>query len=165
MRRLYLLVPDLESCRVIVDELKGNGIVASHLHVVASLSEHLDGLPEATAWQKTEIAHGIWIGIVLGGVAGLLASMLALTIPPPGMEIGVSAVLGSTVAGAGFGALASAFMKGHEHNRKLVQFDPEIEAGKLLLMVDVARSEVDATQQIIRKHHPEARIEVLKSRR
>ena len=108
MRRLYLLIPDVESCRAIVDELRAEGVASSHLHVVASLSSHLEGLPEATAWQKTELAHGIWIGILLGGVAGLLASLLAVTIPPPGIEIGATAVLASTVAGAAFGALASA---------------------------------------------------------
>lgn len=165
MRRLYLLIPDVESCRAIVDELRGEGVAPSHLHVVASLSSHLEGLPEATAWQKTELAYGIWIGILLGGVAGLLASLLAVTIPPPGIEIGTTAVLASTVAGAAFGSLASASMKGHEHNRKLAQFDPEIERGSILLIVDVARSEVSRTEEIILKHHPEARIEVIKSKR
>jgi len=146
MRRLYMLLPELESCLAIVEELRTSGIPESHLHVVANLSCELEDLPRATAWQKTELAHGIEIGIGLGGVAGLLGGLLALSFPPAGLVIGGGAVLASTAAGAGFGALASAMMKSHEPNHRLHDYRDQIEAGRILLMVDVPDSEVDQTR-------------------
>ena len=160
MRRLYTLLPDLQSCRGLVAELRDSGIPDNHLHVVAASDQTLEGLPAATVWQKTELAHGLEIGIGLGGVAGLLAGLLGLGFPPAGLVIGGGAVMASAAAGAGFGALASAMMKGHEHNHRLHDYQAEIEAGRVLLMVDVPRSRVVEIRASILRHHPRARIEM-----
>jgi len=165
MRRLYTLLPDLQSCHGLVDELCSAGIPDTHLHVVAASDQVLEGLPEATVWQKTELAHGLEIGVGLGGAAGLLAGLLALSFPPAGLVVGGAAVMASTAAGAGFGALASAMMKGHEHNHRLHDYQPEIEAGKVLLMVDVPRSSVDQTRDSILRHHPQAQIQIARPKR
>ena len=165
MRRLYMLLPELESCLAIVEELRESGVPDSHLHVVANLSCELENLPRATLWQKTELAHGIEIGTGLGGVAGLLGGLLALSFPPAGLVSGGGAVLASTAAGAGFGALASAMMKSHEPNHRLHDYHDQIEAGKILLMVDVPRSEVEQTRASILQHHPEARIDIAAPKR
>lgn len=159
MRRLYTLLPDIENCRRLVDELREAGIPDSHLHVVAASSEAMEGLPRATAWQTTELAHGLEIGVGLGGAAGLLAGLAALSFPPAGLVIGGGAVMASAAAGAGFGALASAMMKGHEHNHRLHDYQAEIETGKVLLMVDVPRSSLESTRETILRHHPEAQIQ------
>jgi len=160
-----MLLPELESCRAIVKELRESGVPESHLHVVANLSCELEDLPGATAWQKTELAHGIEIGTGLGGVAGLLGGLLALSFPPAGLVIGGGAVLASTAAGAGFGALASAMMKSHEPSHRLHDYHDQIEAGKILLMVDVPRSEGEQIRASILQHHPEARIDIATPKR
>ena len=160
MRRIYMLLPDLGSCRSLVDSLREYGVADRHMHVVASLAHGLQDLPKASVWQTTELAKGIEIGTGLGGAAGLLGGLLALSVPPAGLVLGGGAVMASTVAGAGFGALVSALMKGHEHNHKLDRYQHEIEAGKILLLVDISRSGLDAIQERVLALHPGVKIEV-----
>ncbi len=161
-RRLYFMLPDAESCKSLVADLEEHGVPERHLHVIGSLSQSLEGLPEANILQKTELAHGLEWGTGLGGVAGLLGGILAVTFPPAGLVIGGGALLAGTAAGAGFGALVSSLLASHEHNHKLDAFERGIEQGQLLLMVDVPRRDVTKIQELIVKHHPEAEIGVAK---
>jgi len=163
MRRLFLLLPDQESCKTVVDELEASGVPEQHLHVVASLGQDLQGLPEASVWQKTELAHGIEWGIGLGGVAGLLGGVLAVAFPPAGLPLGWEAILIGAAGGAGIGALVRALLGSHEHSHDLDDFQRRIgEEGKLLLMVDVPKRQAGDTKKLILEHHPEAEIGVLK---
>lgn len=162
MRRLYLLSPDQRSCRMMVDELRGAGVPEAHLHVVASAGKELQGLPLASAWQTTELGHGIAIGIALGGLAGLLAGLIGQAWPPPGLQVSNLMVFASTFAGAVFGAVVSALMKHHEHNRRLWRFHAELDAGSVLLIVDVPRSEVRMIKSIIGKQYPNTPLETVK---
>ena len=136
MRRLYVLLPTEESCRAVVGELEAAGIPAAHLHAIAGLSHDLRDLPEASVWQRTELAHGIEWGVGLGAVAGLLGGLLAITFPPAGLVLGGGALLGGTAAGAGFGAIVTALLGSQEHNHKLDAFQRALAAGQVLLLVD-----------------------------
>ncbi len=162
MRRVHVLMPDPTSCQAVVDELRESGVTDHHLHVVASLTQDLGSLPEATVWQKTELGHGIEWGIGLGGVAGLLGGVLAVAFPPAGLVLGGGALLAGTAAGAGVGAAVTALISSHEHSHELDDFQSEIEHGKVMLMVDLPRKQVDEIKGMIIKHHPEAEIGVAK---
>ena len=158
MRRVYVLLPTEESCRLVVEELKAAEIPQSHLHVIAGLTHELKDLPAASVWQRTELAHGIEWGVGLGGVAGLLGGLLVVAFPPAGVVLGGGALLAGTAAGAGFGALVTALLGSQEHNHKLDVFQRALAAGQILLMVDVARKREDEVKTTILKHHPEAEI-------
>jgi len=160
MRRLHVLMPDQDTTKAVVDELKDEGIPEHHLHVVANLGQDLNGLPEANVWQKTELAHGIEWGVGLGGAAGLLGGVLAVTFPPAGLVLGGGAVLAAAAGGAGIGAVVHAMLGSHEHNHDLDRYAQAIGEGWLLLMVDVPRNRVEALSDLIRSHHPEAEIGV-----
>jgi hypothetical protein len=160
MRRLYVLIPKVENCKQVVQELETLGIPEHHLHVVASIAQHLEGLPEATVWQKTELAHGIEWGIGLGGIAGLLGGVMAVAFPPPGLILGGGALLAGAAAGAGLGGIVSAMLGSHEHNHTLDRFRAEINRGRILLMVDAPSRQVEEIQTLIRRHHPEAEIKI-----
>jgi hypothetical protein len=155
----------VERCRALVNDLEGTGIPPGHLHVVGSLEQDLKGLPLATVWQKSELLHGLEIGIGIGATGGLLAWLLGRLLPPPGMEIGNRVLLWSVLAGALFGGLVSALMKHHEHNHRLARYDQAMAAGRILLMVDVPRSEVERTRERILSQHPEARIDVARKKK
>lgn len=160
-RRLYFLVPDAVMCKAIVEELRSLGIKESHTHVIASHSVPLEGLHEASILQTTEFKHGIEEGIGVGGVAGLLGGLLAVTFPPAGLVLGGGALVASTLAGAGLGGLVSALISKDIPNRQLTAFQGAIAAGQLLLMVDVPKQRVEEVATLIKSHHPEAEIEVL----
>jgi len=161
MKRIYFLVPDQESCRHIVAELEASGIPKHHLHVIASMDQALEDLPEAGAWEKTELKHGLEIGLGLGGAAGLLSGLLAVTFPPGGLVLGGGAILATTAVGAGYGSLVSAMMKGHEKSHEVHDFEPALRRGELLLMVDVPRHDLDQLKGLVLQHHPEAKIGVV----
>lgn len=158
MRRIYVLLPTEESCRSVVQELEAADIPANHLHVIAGLTHELKDLPEASIWQRTELAHGIEWGVGLGGVAGLLGGLLVVAFPPAGVVLGGGALLAGTAAGAGFGALVTALLGSQEHNHKLDAFQRALAAGELLLMVDVPRQREAEVRGAILRHHPEAEI-------
>ena len=158
MRRLYFLVPDEQSCKAVTRELEEQGIPEGHLHVLGSLAHDLKDLPEASVWEKTELAHGIELGIGLGGVAGLLGGLLAVAFPPAGLVLGGGALLASAAAGAGLGGVVSALLGSQEHNHDLDVYQDAIDQGQLLMMVDVPKREEEAIRTLVRKHHPEVRI-------
>jgi len=162
MRRLYFLLPDTQTTGTLVAELEDAGIAHGHLHVIASITQDLEDLPAASAWQKTELAHGLELGIGLGGMAGLLGGVLAVAFPPTGLILGGGALVATTLAGAGVGGVVSGLMASHEHNHSLDGFQQAIERGEILLLVDVPRAQVKQIKTLILKHHPEARIGVAK---
>jgi hypothetical protein len=160
MRRLYFLIPTIELTETIVHELENQRVAHKHLHVVAAITQTLKDLPEASIWQKTELAHGLEWGTGIGGTAGLLGGLLAVAFPPGGLILGGGALLIGAAAGAGVGAAMMGLMKGHEHNHQLDDFKKEIDDGEILLMVDIPKDEVDSIQQSILLHHPQAHIKV-----
>jgi len=161
MKRLYFMLPDTESCKKVVAELKNAGIPERHLHVVASLAVPLDDLPEATLLQKSEFTHGIEKGIALGGAAGLLGGILVVAFPLTGLVLGGAALLTAvTAGGAGFGALAMGLISKDIHSNKLAAFEKDIAGGHILLIVDVPKKDIEQWKQLIIEHHPEAEIGV-----
>jgi hypothetical protein len=87
---------------------------------------------------------------------------LAVSFPPAGLVLGGGALLVGAAAGAGFGAVVSALLSSHEHNHDLDAFQRAIEAGEILLMVDIPRQRVDKIRELILNHHPEAHIGIAK---
>lgn len=160
MHRLFFLIPNVQQTEKVVKELKDLGVPQRHLHVVASIDQSLDSLPEANIWQKTELAHGLEWGTGIGGTAGLLGGLLTVAFPPGGIVLGGGALLVGAAAGAGVGAAVMGLTKGHEHNHQLDDYKKEIEQGELLLMVDVPRAEIEDVRARILKHHPDAHIKV-----
>jgi len=161
MKRLYFMLPDTEACRKTVSDLNDAGIRKRYLHVVASPAVALDDLPEATLGQKTELTHGIEKGIALGAVAGLIGGLLIVTFPPAGMAVGGPLSLAAVTAGSAvFGALAMGLISKDIHNRKLAAFERDIENGRILLLVDVPKDELERWKAFILKQHPEAEIGV-----
>jgi hypothetical protein len=161
MKRLYFVLPDKESCKKVVAQLRDAGIPNKRLHVVARLAVPLDDLPEASLTQRTELVHGLERGIALGGTAGLLGGMLVLAFPPAGLVVGGEALVAAvTAGGAGFGALAVGLISKSIHNKDLAAFESDIAHGRILLMVDVPRDQVEHWKQLILAHHPGAEIGV-----
>jgi hypothetical protein len=161
MKRLYFVLPDKESCKSVVAELRGAGIPNRRLHVVASIAVPLEDLPKAGLTQKTEIVHGLEQGLALGGTAGLLGGLLVLAFPPAGLVVGGEALVAAvTAGGAGFGALAVGLISKDIHKKDLAAFESDIALGRILLMVDVPKEQVERWKQLVLEHHPEAEIGV-----
>lgn len=157
-KRLYFLAPELSTCQTMLNELKALGIKESHIHVIGKQAIPLQGLHKASVLETTEFKHGIEEGLGVGGVAGLLGGLVAVTFPPAGLVLGGGALLATTLAGAGLGALVSGLIAKDIPNRQLMSFQDAIASGQLLLIIDVPKTQVDDVMELVRNHHPEAEI-------
>ncbi len=139
--RLYCVIPDIVRCTLLTHQLQDAGLSQRYIHVLARDDISLEGLPQATILQKTELTHGIEMGLGVGGVGGMLGGLLAVTFPPAGIVLGGGAlVLITALAGAGVGSVVSALIAGGIPSHELEEFRDHIYHGKILLMVDISRN-------------------------
>lgn len=159
MRRIYFLLPSVASAKAIVDALLLARVEESHIHLVAREGTALDDLPEAGVAQRSDLIPALEKGVASGGISGLLAGALAVTFPPAGLVLGGGALLGLALFGAGFGARMASMVGIGLPSGRLQKFESAIESGQLLMMIDVPRDRVQATEELVHRHHPEAELE------
>ena len=155
-RRLYFILPDVESARSMLKEMLLARIEWRHMHFLTRRGTLPDDLPEATVLQKTDIVHGAQMGIAIGAIVGAAAGALAVFFPPEGVTLKLITILGVAVGGAFFGAWASSMVASSVPNSRLKRFEAEIESGKVLMMVDVPMRRVQEICELVHSHHPEA---------
>jgi hypothetical protein len=155
-RRLYFLLPDLASADQTANDLLLARVDDRHMHFLAKRGTPLGALREATFMQKGDLVHGAELGLAIGGIGGFLLGVYMVLTPPEGVTLQLVTVLASTLIGAVFGAWAASLVAMSVPNTRLKAFQAEIEAGKLLLMVDVPLSRVDEIQELVTRCHPEA---------
>ncbi len=160
MKRLYFLVPDVDSAKSIVDELLLERIEERHIHIVGKDHGVLEKahLPEAGLLEESDFIPALERGLTVGGATGLVAGITALALPT-GLVLGGGAILGISLLGAGLGAWVSSMIGVSVPNSQLGKFEKAIEAGELLMMVDVPKARMDAVVELIKSHHPEAHVE------
>jgi Na+-transporting NADH:ubiquinone oxidoreductase subunit NqrB len=149
-------MPDLASARKVMDDLLLARIEARHIHFLAKRGTSMEGLHEANVLQKTDLVHGAQTGAVLGALLGCAAGALLVTFVLTDSKWQIMTVLGSSLVGALLGAWLSSMVGSSIPNSRLKQFDPLIEEGKILLMVDVAEHSVEEIKARIGRQHPEA---------
>ncbi|MDX2476080.1 MAG: DUF1269 domain-containing protein [Gammaproteobacteria bacterium] len=161
MRRLYFLIPTVESAKAIVDELLLARIEQRHIHIAAADHHALleANLPEANLLQESDFVPAVERGLAIGGATGIVAGIAAVALPGVGLALGGGAILGIGLAGAGLGAWASGMIGISAPSTRLKEFEEAISEGSLLMMVDVPREQVDETTLLIQKHHPEVEVE------
>jgi len=150
-KRLYFLLPGLDSAKKVVDELLLSRINDQHIHVMAKEGTNLGDLPEASVFQKSDIVHGVETGMVIGGISGLAGSLIAIAALQLGSMMGV-VVLGGTIFGAGFGIWTSGMIGSSTKNTRLKEFEYAMDNGKILIMADVPIILVDSITRKIEKH-------------
>lgn len=156
MRRLYFMLPDIDTTKIVVDELLLKRIDDHHIHIVAKEGTELGDLPEASLLQKSDFIPALERGLAVGGITGALAGIAAVTFPPAGLILGGGAILGTSLAGAGIGAWMSGMIGVDVPNTQIDKFEAAINEGEILMMVDVAKDRVGEIESLVQQHHPEA---------
>lgn len=157
MRRIYFLVPNIETTHKIVDELRAEGIEDRHMHILAKRDTPLEDLPEASEFQKTDFIPALERGAALGGTTGVLAGLVALRFA--GFAIAGGPILGILFFGATIGAIMSGLAGLQVGNSRVKDYEDAIERGELLVMVDIPKDRIEAISQLITRHHPTAHFE------
>lgn len=159
MRRIYFLVPNLETAKSVTDELLLARIEERHIHVIAREGTELGDLPKASLLQTSDVIPAVERGLAVGGVTGILAGVAAVTFPPAGVVLGGGAILATGLAGSGIGAWMSSMIGVDVMNSQIKQFEANIARGEILFLVDVPKARVQAVEDMVKSHHPDADIE------
>ncbi|MGA9033392.1 MAG: hypothetical protein WB402_12820 [Sulfuricaulis sp.] len=155
-RRLYFLLPDVKSARQVFKKLLLARIEDRHIFFLAKEGVELSDLPEATMLQKSDEIHGLGVGLVVGGATGALAGVVAMMFPPSGLVMGLGVILAMSLIGAIVGVWASGMIASDVPNTRLEKFSKEIESGKILLMVDIHKHQIEEITGMLREQHPDA---------
>ncbi|MDH5436897.1 MAG: DUF1269 domain-containing protein [Gammaproteobacteria bacterium] len=151
-RRLYFLLPDTDSAKVVHNDLLLAKIEERYMHVIAREGTNLEDLPEADVRQKSDLIHGFQLGLVLGGLTGMILSIIAVMTEMivPGIE--VWSVVSLSLGGAFIGAFAATMIAVNVSSTRLSQFKSDIDAGRILFMVDVPYSQLEEVIKIAKGH-------------
>lgn len=155
-RRLYWVLPDLASAKRAQDDLLLAKVEDRHLHFLARRGAELGELHEASWLEKSDIRHAAIVGTLLGGLIGAIAGWLITVFPIERLSFGAGGWMLMTMFGAAFGLVSSTMVGSSVPNSQLRQFAPDIDAGRILLIVDVPLHKVDEIQHYLDDRHPEA---------
>lgn len=156
-RRLYFTLPDVGTAETIEKELLLAKIDDPHIHFLARDGINLKRLHVANLLQRSDLLHGIGLGMVAGGLTGAMAGIGLSFYPEIGNTIGMAGILVLAVVCAMIGSWISGMIAVSIPNSRLKRFQPAIDRGEILLMIDVPVRRVREIRNLITSHHPEAK--------
>jgi hypothetical protein len=127
-----------------------------HIQFLARRDTLPPDLPDASVLEKTDVVHGAELGIIIGGAAGVIGGIIVVMLPPEGMSLPLVAILIGALIGALFGAWSGSMVAAAAPNTRLRRFQPDIENGKVLMMVKVRLQRVREISDLVQQRHPEA---------
>ncbi len=154
-RRLYFVLPNVESARRTENELLLARIEESHIHFLAREDVELGRLPSASVVQRSDLLHAMIIGLIAGGMTGAAAGAV-IYFAPAETGLGIGIILVVALVGAVLGTWVSGMIGISVPNTQLRLFEPAVEAGQILMMVDVPKARVAEITELIHATHPEA---------
>lgn len=155
-RRLYFVLPDVESARRTADDLLLARVEDHHMHFLGRRGTDLGELHQAGYLMKSDALHGAGVGLGIGVLGGLVLGAVIVFNPIEGTQPHPITLLAAAVIGAALGAWISSMVGASVPNSRLKQFEADLAAGKVLLVVDVPVGTVERIRGIIRARHPEA---------
>jgi hypothetical protein len=153
-RRLYFVLPDVDSARRMLDEMLLARIEERHIRFLTRRGGLPADLPEAGVLQKTDMLHGAAVGLVVGGALGVLAGVAFVVFPPTG-TLTLVTVLATALIGALFGVWVASMVGTAVPNSRLRQFADDMERGAVLMIVDVPALRVREITERVTSRHPE----------
>ncbi len=156
-RRLYFMLPDVPNARAMLNELLLARVEERYMHFLAKEGTLPSDMPEANFFQKTDLIHGMEVGMVIGALSGLIVGSLLLMFPLDGIELRTIALLVAAIGGALFGTWVSGMAAAAIPSSRLKPFADGIEQGQVLLIIDLPLYRVVEIESMIQQRHPEIR--------
>ena len=154
-RRLYFLLPDREHALTVVEELNSSGIGSERIHALGDRCTRLDGLPTSTLRQANDTANRLekilWnANLVSFAVALCVFIALVFTVTWSWwLVVPVVIMVANFLVGLSFSGVP---------NTHLDEFQDALAHGEILLMMDVAETEVAQIGELVHHQHPEATV-------
>lgn len=155
-RRLYFILPDSRLARTVHNELLLARIPENHMHAIADERVELEDLPQASLWQRSDLAHGLQLGLPVGGLTGVVAGILAVLSGwvSPGFE--AKTIMATVLAGVVVGTWAASMIAVNVPNSRHRAFEADLRQGHILFIVDVPVQRLEEISELVTRHHPEA---------
>lgn len=157
MKRVFILVPDLNETSDIAKEFKASGVHEEDIHVCAHINQELEGanLQPANIFQMTNLGYAIKLGPVIGLLfVGLIIALCYFVFPLHISTLGYVAIF---VFGIGFGMWASGLIGLGVKNPVVEKYENYVSEGHYLMLVDLKPEKQVLTRQIL-AHHPRSRL-------
>lgn len=158
MKRLCFMSPDVHHAEAVVQDLMNDGVQEKHIYAIARSGIPLGTLPDGGP-DDDDFLPAFERGVALGGATGLLAGLMAIAFPPAGFVVGGGGVLLIGAMSASLGGLLTGMAGAAYPNSRLKAFEKGIEAGKILIMVDVTRDRIKHVNELIRRQEPQVEID------
>ncbi len=139
--------PDLQTTAAAMQAARGAGIEDTDMLLVARSDIELESIPDSRMQADTDMLPAALRGAGYGGATGLLAGLIAVVVPAVGLTLAGAAAVG--VAGAMIGTWSSALVGSSLPDPIRVKFEDEIEAGRILLLVDASEEMLASAEQAI----------------
>lgn len=125
---------DLGAAEEAVSALRQAGIPNDDISLVARHDIENDRIPDEQQDTSDDFSRGGVKGLLTGGGTGLLAGLVAVAVPPLGITLAGAAAM--TVAGAAVGGWMGMLTGTSEPGKVRREFEEEIAAGHILVVVD-----------------------------
>lgn len=147
--RAVFSAPDLSTAQTALAAARAHGIADEDLSLIARRDIELEAIPDDKIDASTDFVPAAIRGAVGGGGVGLIAGLVAVTIPPLGVTLAGAALL--TAIGAMVGTWSSALMGSAIPNETRRVFEDEIDSGRILVVVDAEQETLSAVAPAIER--------------
>lgn len=127
-------VGDVASAQRALAAARQAGVDDADLALIARGDIELEEIPDRRKLAATDFVPAAMRGAATGGAAGLLAGLVAVAFPPLGVTLAGAAAL--AVGGAAVGTWAAALIGTTVEDPVRRKFEEQIEAGRILVVVD-----------------------------
>jgi hypothetical protein len=141
VKRRIFAFDSVASARAAVERLRAGGVSEKCISLIARSDIELERVPGELLDASSDFVPALGRGAALGGATGLCAGIVAMVVPPLGIAIGGPMLLAFLAGGAVVGAWSAALIGATVPNDIRRKFEDEIEAGRVLLVVDARRED------------------------
>ena len=143
-KRVVFSVDDMATARAAMDHVRAAGIADSAISLIAR-SDKSDMIPDERKVVEGDFYPAAAKGAAGGAAIGLVAGLVAIAIPPLGVTI--AGALAMAVGGSVLGAWSTALSGSAVDDPVRRQFEGEVEAGRILVVVDADEEQVPAAMR------------------
>lgn len=145
-KRMVFSVNDMAGARAAMDRARAVGIVDEDISLIAR-SDKSDMLPDERKVVEGDFYPAAAKGAAGGAAIGLVAGLVAVAIPPLGIT--VAGALAMAVGGSVLGAWSTALSGSAVEDPVRRQFEDEVEAGRILVVIDVDEAHMPAAREAV----------------
>lgn len=145
-KRVVFSVNDMAGARAAMDRARTAGIDDKDISLIAH-SDKSDMLPDDRKVVEGDFYPAAAKGAAGGAAVGLVAGLVAVAIPPLGIT--VAGALAMAVGGSVLGAWSTALSGSAVEDPVRRQFEDEVEAGRILVVVDTDEENVPTIRSVV----------------